>query len=54
MQDWLEWSEKLKASLSCDEDAIAETGISVDSDAAGRPHCDPNALMRDWREWSER
>ena len=54
MQDWLEWSEKLKASLSCDEDVIAETGISVDSDAAGRPHCDPDALMRDWREWSER
>lgn len=39
---------------SLNDDAIIETYNSVGSDRAERHRCDPETLMQNWREWSER
>lgn len=47
-------SNETRVNLNLEEDTITETKIPVDSDRIDQPHRDHEALMHDWKEWSER
>ena len=47
-------TDETRVSLCLDEDTVTETDNSVGSDRNDQPRCNPETLMQDWREWSER